>query len=103
MTVDTEWAGGQPTREPTVPGETSLRTRVALGAVAEERRRQDRKWGPSDHRPPPTLAVLIEEVGEVAKAQMEETDAELRAELVQVAAVAVAMIEGIDRGDVPRA
>jgi NTP pyrophosphatase (non-canonical NTP hydrolase) len=48
------------------------------------------------------LRVLVEEVGEVAKAQQDETDAELRAELIQVAAVAVAMVEALDRGDVPR-
>lgn len=39
---------------------------------------------------------------DVLEAMQEETDAELRAELVQVAAVAVAMVEAIDRGDVPR-
>lgn len=77
-------------------------TRAVLGAVAAERRRQDAKWGPSAERPAPTLRVLVEEVGEVAKAQQDETDAELRAELIQVAAVAVAMVEAIDRGDIPR-
>jgi NTP pyrophosphatase (non-canonical NTP hydrolase) len=46
--------------------------------------------------------VLVEEVGEVAAAMQDETDAELRTELIQVAAVAVAMVESIDRGDVPR-
>lgn len=75
---------------------------VALDDVYAERCSQDRKWGPSEDRPAPSLRILIEEVGEVAKAMQEETDAELRAELVQVAAVAVAMVEGIDRGDVPR-
>lgn len=75
---------------------------VPLADVASERMRQDRKWGPSASRPVPSLRILIEEVGEVAKAMQDETDDELRAELVQVAAVAVAMVEGIDRGDVPR-
>jgi NTP pyrophosphatase (non-canonical NTP hydrolase) len=76
--------------------------RIVLGDVATERRSQDAKWGPSAERPAPSLRVLVEEVGEVAKAQQDETDAELRAELIQVAAVAVAMVEAIDRGDVPR-
>lgn len=78
-------------------------TLLALGDVASERIRQDAKWGPSHERPAPTLRVLVEEVGEVAAAQQDESDEELRAELVQVAAVAVAMVEAIDRGDVPRA
>ena len=42
------------------------------------------------------VAVLLEEVGEVARAALELRPAQMRAELVQVAAVAVAMIEGID-------
>ena len=43
------------------------------------------------------LLVLIEEVGEVARAVLGNADAgNLRAELVQVAAVAVAWVEGLD-------
>jgi NTP pyrophosphatase (non-canonical NTP hydrolase) len=48
------------------------------------------------------LAVLAEEFGEVARAVLEQEDAndkhgkDLRKELVQVAAVAVAWIEGLD-------
>jgi NTP pyrophosphatase (non-canonical NTP hydrolase) len=51
---------------------------------------------PADH--PIWLAVLTEEVGEVANAIIEhdKTSAELRAELVQVAAVACAWIEALD-------
>jgi NTP pyrophosphatase (non-canonical NTP hydrolase) len=40
------------------------------------------------------LRVLVEEVGEVARA-LEEGDSQLRAELVQVAAVAVAWLEAL--------
>ena len=42
------------------------------------------------------LTILTEEVGEVARAIIEGDGDGLRIELVQVAAVAVAMIEGLD-------
>ena len=45
---------------------------------------------------PDGLAVLMEEVGEVAKALNDDDINGIRVELVQVAAVAVAMIEGLD-------
>jgi hypothetical protein len=45
---------------------------------------------------PMRLTVLVEEVGEVARAVLEGDTASLRAELVQVAAVAVAWIEALD-------
>lgn len=41
------------------------------------------------------LAVLTEEVGEVARAYLEHDPAQLRAELIQVAAVAVAWLEAL--------
>ena len=91
---------------------------MAVGDVVAERRRQDIKWGDqsagspliSDDR---RLAILVEEVGEVAKELNDrdhdggeagviephlyrEYDQRLREELVQVAAVAVAFIEAID-------
>lgn len=72
-----------------------------LVEVDQERFRQDEKWGPSADRATPPLAVLIEEVGEVANAQLEGDKTGLRKELIQVAAVATAMVEGIDRGDIP--
>ena len=55
------------------------------------------------------LAVLMEEVGEVARAILErgidgemsndKTGKDLQKELVQVAAVCVAWLEGLDRGE----
>lgn len=79
--------------------------------VAGERARQDKKWGVQNHDPFKYLAILTEEVGEVGKALCDGVDfqgpvrfrhdqarAEYRAELIQVAAVAVAMIECLDRG-----
>jgi NTP pyrophosphatase (non-canonical NTP hydrolase) len=73
-----------------------------LDLVKAERIHQDDKWGPSVLRPTPGLVVLVEEVGEVANAMLESDSPELVKELIQVAAVAVAMVEGCFRGDVPR-
>jgi hypothetical protein len=43
------------------------------------------------------LAVLHEEAGEVARAVMERSDADLRDELIQVAAVCHAWLEALSR------
>lgn len=83
-------------------------TRTAIYEdIDQERDRQaflwnrSHKWGwgdcASSHVDRPVkLAVLMEEVGEVARALLEGADAKMREELVQVAAVAIAIIEGID-------
>lgn len=59
--------------------------------VRAERERQDELWGPVEDRDGSFgfwLAVLVEEVGEVANAMLEEMPwDEVRTELVQVAAV----------------
>jgi NTP pyrophosphatase (non-canonical NTP hydrolase) len=76
-----------------------------LVEIQEERFRQDFKWGIQDHSPIEWCAILGEEVGEVNKAALEhhfkyvgaKNLIEYRKELIQVAAVAVAMIECIDR------
>lgn len=64
-------------------------------AIIEERRRQDEKFGqmPRDRAPSVHLAILMEEVGEVAKAILEGDSDGYLEELVQVAAVAIAAIE----------
>jgi hypothetical protein len=80
---------------------------AVLEEVAEERRRQIVKWGgrggdgienpnqPNGIR----LRVLVEEVGEVAEAMGRPEDGngkgDLRTELIQVAAVAVAWVEAL--------
>ena len=73
-----------------------------LQEVAHERKKQDEKWGQQNHSPADFLMILGEEVGEANKAALEHRFAnkpldEYRKELVQVAAVAVAMIEAYDR------
>lgn len=100
-------------------------TSVVLAEIADERDRQDAKWGPQDHRDGTaknghidsemaamarricqgaaefggaTWRMILDE--EVREAFAENDPAKLRAELVQVAAVAVAWIEAIDRRQV---
>ena len=74
--------------------------------IDAERTRQRIKWAPmhpwgvgdcsSEHVQPITkAAVLSEECGEVARAVLEQDTDQLRTELVQVAAVAVAWLESL--------
>lgn len=70
-----------------------------VNEIKEERQRQDNKWGEQNHFAYKWLAILSEEVGEAAKAALEEKPLEYREELIQVAAVAVAAIESLHRGD----
>ena len=71
--------------------------------IDEERAEQDEKFGQQDHDDFVWLAILQEEVGETAQAILEArfrydgTDSDMRAELVQVAAVAVAWLEALER------
>ena len=79
----------------------------AFALVVAERERQAAKWNQahawgwgdcsSSHVPQSIkAAVLTEECGEVARALLDEDKAALRAELVQVAAVAIAWLEGME-------
>jgi NTP pyrophosphatase (non-canonical NTP hydrolase) len=79
----------------------------AYNDVAVERIRQIEKWGDQRHDDAWWCVIEMEELGEVARAVYErdtqttrkrDTD-QLRDELVQVAAVAVAWIEDIDSRD----
>ena len=76
--------------------------RQIIHQILEERKRQDEKWGVQTHAPADWLTILGEEVGEVNKAAYEAKHhtgkiKDYREELIQVAAVAVAMIECFDR------
>ncbi len=93
-------------------------TGKVLEEIKAERERQDARWGVQNHSPMEWQGILIEEVGEAAK---EATDYHFRighrgddaldekiirkqlqayrAELIQVAAVAVAMVECLDRNE----
>ena len=78
--------------------------------ILAERERQDEKWGPVSRFKSQgferALVILMEEVGEAARAVLEmhpvqnrlpgDWRGQARRELIQVAAVAVAIIEYID-------
>lgn len=72
--------------------------------IDDERSRQEDKFGSQMHPWPTWAAILAEEAGEVAEACLQahwNEDgglAHLREELVQVAAVAVQMLEKLDSG-----
>ena len=72
-----------------------------LWEIKVERERQDATWGTQCHGPRYWLCILMEEVGEAARATIADTvdAAQYRRELVHVAAVAAAAIESYDRGD----
>lgn len=66
---------------------------TAFEMVGKERDRQDKKWGKQDHEPDRWLRILVEEVGEVARAIDENKPEDYITELIQVAAVAIAAVE----------
>lgn len=68
-----------------------------LRLVHEERQAQDQKWGQQNHGLDRWLTILTEEVGEFAMAVLEQQWHEARAEMLQVAAVAAAIVECMDR------
>jgi hypothetical protein len=66
--------------------------------IKEERRRQDKKWGIQKHNSFVWLSILGEEYGEACKELLESGETKnFRQEMVQVASVAIAAIECIDR------
>lgn len=67
--------------------------------VNEERGRQESKWGEQNHSPYFWLVILMEEIGELSKAVLENDgqfrhpDRDIEKELIQSAAVLKAMHE----------
>ena len=89
-----------------------------IAEIVVERQKQDEKWGEQNHNPIEWSAILTEECGEVAKEALEyhfytkknkassdsfvwkkEKLVKYRTELIQVAAVALAMLESLDRNE----
>jgi hypothetical protein len=69
----------------------------ALQSVLTERERQDAKWGEQNNDPFTYITVLIEEIGELAQAALHTRFGGLRDEAVHTAAVALAIVECLDR------
>ena len=78
-----------------------------IAEVNEERGKQNDKWGEQNHSSEWWLAILSEEVGEAAQAVLHDkfggrAAGTLRCELIQLAAIAVAWIECLDRHAEPQ-
>lgn len=70
-----------------------------LAEISAERDRQDAKWGELNHDQFYWIGILGEEFGEVCKDAIEFSRDKYRKELIQTAAVAVSMLESLDRGN----
>lgn len=81
---------------------------LVIADILAERQRQDEKWGIQNHDSADWHLILVEEVGKAARAILRYTFSDspavqaeakhnLREELVQAAAVAVAWLECLDR------
>jgi NTP pyrophosphatase (non-canonical NTP hydrolase) len=89
---------------------------IVSASVMDERERQEAKWGEQNHEPCKYLAILAEEFGEVSEAVVHltfgdvlklkdgtvlttvaEVEKHYMEELVQLAAVAQAMVESVLR------
>ena len=90
---------------------TNMNDLRTISRVLAERDRQDREWGEQNHDNFTFVAVLAEEVGEVAQAALqanfendgpERDDTDVAEELVQTAAVAVNFLGAIERRTTPR-
>lgn len=75
-------------------------TEDVLKDVAAERERQDQMWGEQNKRRSDWLSILGEEYGESCEANNDGLVTQYRKELIQAAAVAVAAVESLDRGNV---
>ena len=74
-------------------------------AIRDERDRQDKKWGPQNHSLPEWMTILMKEVIELTAATLghcfgtnDHPELDWRKEAIQVAAVALAMLEQYDDG-----
>lgn len=67
--------------------------------IDKERTHQDMKWGEQNHDSFVWMAILMEEVGEIANALIdsEKSYEDVLKETVQTAAVCVAFLECLDR------
>lgn len=67
-----------------------------LSQIGNERVKQTLKWGMQDHSLEKWTVILTEEVGELAKAVLEQDLDGVKKEAVQIAAVAAAIVQKLD-------
>jgi NTP pyrophosphatase (non-canonical NTP hydrolase) len=79
----------------------ALSTEAILSEVFAERRSQHEDYSEQNHTAPFWLSILGEEFGEVCRAVYENDGVNYREELIQLAAVAVQMVEAYDRSRAP--
>lgn len=82
-------------------------SQVTLDAIAAESWAQDLKWGEQNGEPFEWLAILVEEVGELAQAMLADQSAtpemhdshhvSMEVEAIQIAAVAAQFVECLAR------
>ena len=82
----------------------SEQARDIFDLVIEERLAQEKKWGMQNHDPFCWMAILTEEMGELSETMLKmrfgnSGGVGMHEEAVQVAAVAIAFLECISRGD----
>lgn len=84
---------------------------TVIESILAERKRQDMKWGspsmlPKDRTPEHWLAILMEEMGELAEAVVETAAGgqgwDIQGELIQTAAVAVSWLEWLEVNAPPK-
>lgn len=73
---------------------TEIQKRI-FDQIVKERNRQDQKFGIQNHSLERWITILTEETGEVARSVLDNKPEELKEELIQVAAVAIAILENI--------
>lgn len=77
---------------------------IPLAMILTERLKQEVKWGQQNHKPEIFLAILMEEVGELAQAILETNLGfgenqgidKIKKETIHCAAVSLAMLECIE-------
>jgi NTP pyrophosphatase (non-canonical NTP hydrolase) len=71
---------------------------ATIAKIETERARQEKLWGSDDQKDPADwVVILAEELGEVSNEVQKLSYFKMRNELVQVAAVAIAAIEQLER------
>jgi len=74
-----------------------MTTEEILALVRAERREQDKKWGEQNKSPDRWNTIILEELGESAKAHLENQPDDYVVEMIQAAACCVAAVESIIR------